>query len=279
MSNLRPFTHRIYVDFSGDDGDPRTPGASRCLCIAWVASAESDLYYNKGVVLQIKKVIGCGAKDNLKYKKLRRHRLRKKALDLLTQLRVIVVVVPVLKERITDQELRSPRTKKLVDLIHYFPLSGLINHIAQTYAEIYFQLVFDRVGWRGCEEEIRSSFRQDAGLDWEHARPDWLLFTKSGSNLMLQLADIIAGLGHEYIESLQDVRLPPCTVCVVKGKPERTCQYRRRKRVLPGGGLIGLIYPLLIKNEQGKSWEYGFLVRPPVVCREYMFVDCIFGAR
>jgi hypothetical protein len=277
MSNLRPFTHRIYVDFSGDDGDPRTPGASRCLCIAWVASAESELSHNKGVVLQIKKIIGCRKSDNLKYKKLKRHRFKDKALALLTQLRVIVVIVPVLKERITDQELRSPRTKKLVDLIHYFPLSVLIKHVMQTYADIYFQLVFDRVGWRGCEEEIRSAFRQDAELDWKHARPDWLLFTKSGSNLMLQLADIVAGLGHEYIDSLQGMKLPPCTVCAVKGKPERMCQYRRGKRVLPGGGLIGLIYPLLIKNEQGKSWEHGFLVRPPAVCREYMFIDCIFG--
>jgi len=275
MSNLRPFTHRIYVDFSGDDGDPRTPGASRCLCIAWVASAESDLYHNEGIILQIKKVIGCGVVDNLRYKSLRRHRLRKEALGLLTQLKISAVVVPVLKERITEEELRNPRTKKLVDLIHSFPLSRLINHITQTYPDIYFQLVFDQVGWRGCEADIQISFRKDTQLDWERARPDWLLFTKSGSNLMLQLADIIAGLGREYVENLQTEKLPPCIVCWLKGTYD--CSYRRGRKQLGKAGLMRILRPLLIRDESGKVWERGFVARPPAVSKDYLFVDCLFG--
>lgn len=275
MSNLRPFTHRVYVDFSGDDGDPRTPGASRCVCIAWVASAESNLYHNKGVVLQIKKVIGCRATDNLRYKSLRRHRLKKEALNLLTQLKVSAVVVPVLKERITDEELRNPRTKKLVDLIHYFPLSSLLNHITETYPDIYFQLIFDQVGWRGCEEDIQNSFKQDTELDWKRARPDWLRFTKSGSNLMLQLADIIAGLGREYVEDLQTRKLPPCLVCWLKGTYD--CSYKRNRKKVGKTSLLRILYPLLIRNESGKVWERGFVVRPPGVHRDYLFVDCLFG--
>jgi hypothetical protein len=275
MSNLRPFTHRIYVDFSGDDGDPRTLGASRCLCIAWVASAESDLYHNNGVVLQIKKVIGCGTGDNLRYKSLRRHRLKKEALGLLTQLKISAVVVPVLKERITEEELKNPRTKKLVDLIHSFPLSRLLNHITQTSPDIYFQLIFDQVGWRGCEEDIRSSFRQDTELDWERARPDWLLFTKSGSNLMLQLTDIIAGLGREYIEDLQTRKLPSCVVCWLKGTYD--CSYKRKRKQVGKTSLMQILCPLLIRDESGKVWEKGFVVRPPAVSRDYLFIDCLFG--
>jgi hypothetical protein len=276
MSKLRPFTHRIYVDFSGDDGDPRTPGASRCICIAWVASTENDLYHNEGIVLQIKKVIGCRASNNLRYKSLRRHRLKKDALDLLTQLKVSAVVVPVLKERIADQELKNPRTKKLVDLIHYFPLSRLLDRITQACPDIYFQLIFDQVGWRGCEADIEKSFRQDPELDWGKARPDWLLFAKSGNSLMLQLADIIAGLTREYVESLQTQKLPNCVVCAVKGKPERPCPYKLGKRSLPNHNLIEVVYPLLVKKDE-LAWEQGFVVRPPAVCREYKFVDCLFG--
>ena len=275
MSNLRPFTHRIYVDFSGDDGDPRTPGASRCICIAWVASAENDLYHNTGVVLQIKKVIGCRASDNLRYKSVRRHRLKKEALDLLTQLKVSAVVVPVLKDRVTEEELRNPRTKKLVDLIHSFPLSRLLDYITQTYPDIYFQLVFDQVGWRGCEEEIRNSFKQDAELDWERARPDWLLFTKSGSSLMLQLADIIAGLGREYVEDLQSGKLPPCIVCWLKGS--YNCSYKRNRKKVGKTSLMRILYPLLIRNESGNVWEQGLVLRPPGAARDYLFVDCLFG--
>jgi len=275
MSNLRPFTHRIYVDFSGDDGDPRTPGASRCICIAWVASTEGNLYYNKGVVLQIKKVIGCRASDNLRYTSLRRHRLKNKALSLLTQLKVSVVVIPVLKERIKEEGLKNPRSKRLIDLIHYFPLSRLINHISQTYPDIYFQLVFDQVGWRGCKGDIENSFKQDTELDWGRARSDWLLFAKSGNNLMLQLADIVAGLAREYVEDLQSRRLPPCIVCWLKGTYD--CSYKRNRRKVSKTSLMQVLYPLLIRNELNKVWERGFVMRPPGVEKDYLFVDCLFG--
>jgi hypothetical protein len=64
-AKLRPFTHRIYTDFSGDDGDPKTPGASKCLCGAWILSAEDDIEFNEGIVLQIKKLVG-SKKNNKK---------------------------------------------------------------------------------------------------------------------------------------------------------------------------------------------------------------------
>jgi hypothetical protein len=276
MAELKPFTHRIYVDFSGDDGDPKTPGSSKCLCIAWIETTESDLYHNEGIVLQIKKTIGCRANDEIKYTSLRRHKNKKEALGLLSQLKINAVVVPVLKERITDEELRNPRTKKLVDLIHYFPLDRLIDYISKTSPNVYFQLIFDQVGWRGCEQDIYNSFKKDSGLDWGNARPDWIMFVKSGQNLMLQLADIVAGIGHEYIKSFRGVKLPPCTVCAIKGSLEHPCRLKQGNLILPSGELIRLIYHFLIKNEQGDTWENGFVVRPPAACREYMFVDCIF---
>ncbi len=275
MSSLGPFTHRIYVDFSGDDGDPRTAGASRCICIAWVASTEDDLYHNEGIVLQIKKVIGCQANAELKYKSLRRHKLKKQALDLLSQLKISAVVVPVLKERLTEEELRNPRTKKLVDLIHSFPLSRLLDYVTQRHPDIYFQLVFDQVGWRGCEEDIRNSFRKNTQLDWEKARLDWLLFAKSGNKLMLQLADIIAGLAREYVEDLQSRKLPPCIVCWLKQTYD--CSYKRNKKKVGKASLMQVVYPLLIKDESSKVWERGFVTRPPGVIKDYLFIDCLFG--
>jgi len=44
--------------------------------------------------------------------------------------------------------------------------------------EVYFQLVFDEIGWAGCREEIRELFRSNPRLDWRNARPDWLRFAK-----------------------------------------------------------------------------------------------------
>jgi len=272
---LRPFTHRIYVDFSGDDGDPRKAGASKCICIAWVMSSESDISYNENIVLQIKKLISCKPDAELKYKSLRRHRRKKDALALLCHLKVKAVVVSVLKPRIAEEELRDPRTKRLVNLIHYFPLSRLLDYIGGTHPDLYFQLVFDQVGWRGCQDNILDSFKQDTELDWSQARPDWLLFTKSGGKLMLQLADIIAGLTREYIETLQGQKLPPCLACWLKGK--HGCSYKRKGKAVGQAKLMRILYPLLIRDKEGEAWETGFVVRPPGADRDYLFIDCLFG--
>lgn len=276
-NKARPFTHRIHVDFSGDDGDPRTAGASRCLLIAWVLSAESDLSHNQSVVLQIKKVIGCRPNAELKYRALRRHRRKNDALELLSHIKASVVLVAVLKERITEEELRSPKTKKLVNLIHYFPLSRFLDYFKKEYPDVYFQLVFDEVGWAGCESEITKSFKEDRDLDWGKARPDWLEFKKSGGNLMLQLADVVAGLGREYIEGVQILKRPPCIVCWLKGI--RDCSYKRNKKPVGKAGLMRVIYPLLLKDNRSLAWERGLLVRPPGVEKDYLFVDCLFGGK
>jgi len=94
---------------------------------------------------------------------------------------------------------------------------------------------------------------------------------------MLQLADVIAGLGREYIEGLQGRKLPSCIVCWLKGN--RDCSYKRAKKTVGQAKLMRILYPLLIKNDVGKVWETGFVVRPPGVERDYLFVDCLFGER
>ncbi len=274
MPDLRPFTHRIYVDFSGDDGDPGTIGASKSICIAWVMSREEDISHNESVVLEIKKLIGCKRSANLKYVSLKRHKFKKEALTLLTQLKASIVVVPVLKEMIKEEQLRDPQTKLLVDLIHYFPLDRLIRGISRESTGIYFQLVFDQVGWKGCKEAIENLFKQDKRLDWKNARKDWLLFTKSGNSLMLQLADIVAGMSREYFEDLQLITLPPCNVCWIKRT--NTCAFKRKREAVGKASLLKIIYPMLAKNERGDAWDVGFVVRPPGLNTRYLFVDCLF---
>ncbi len=267
------FTHRIFIDFSGDDGDPRTPGSSRYICIAWVLSKEEDIYYNQGIALAIKKIIGTRKDAELKYTSLKRHRHKSAALNILAQAKIQVLLAPILKERLTDEELKNPRTKRLINLIHDFPLSRFLDEFDKDTSDVYFQLVFDEVGWAGCQEEIARLFRQKPRLDLINARTDWLRFAKSGGNLMLQIADLIAGLGYEYMSGLQETRLPPCQVCWLKG--------RSRCRSLPNNNknLLNVVYPWLLKNNNGIAWEYGFVVRPPGTCRDYMFVDCLFSTQ
>lgn len=187
MSQLRPFTHRIYVDFSGDDGDPRTPGASASITAAWVICRHDAIRDNQGIVLAIKKLIGCKPRDNLRYRALRTHSKRRQALSLLSGLKGKVILIPVVKKHIKEEQYRNPKTKRLVSILHTLPLHRVFDDLRGEEDDPYIQLILDEVGWGQCKAEVSSQFHADEGLDWSRARPDWVLFAKSGSNLMLQL--------------------------------------------------------------------------------------------
>ena len=278
MVPTRPaFTHRVYVDFSGDMTDPRTEGATKTVCIAWVLTAEEDRWHNEGMVGEMKQVIGCKQEDELKYRSLRRHPRRHEALACLKQARVGVVVVPVLKERVREEELRDPSTRKLALLLHHFPLEVIFQHLRETVAQdewpgLLLQLVFDQVTWADFRQQVVRRLEEEHGIVWRIPPEQSVRFDNSKKSLMLQLADIVAGLAREYVESLESVRLPPCHICWVKGKRvrPRVCDMRP----VGNAALMKILHALLLKKD-GEVWERGLLVRPPAVRYEYGFVDCV----
>ncbi len=271
------FTHRVYVDFSGDMGDPRTEGTTKTVCIAWVLTAEGDRWHNEGMVGEMKRVIGCKQGDELKYRSLRRHPRKDEALRCLKEARAGAVVVPVLKERLREEELRDPSTRKLALLLHHFPLDVIFRHLGETVAQeelpgLLLQLVFDQVTWADFRQQVVRRLEEEHHVVWSIPPAESVRFENSRRSLMLQLADVIAGLAREYVEGLEGIRLPPCQFCWVKGKPMRP----RACTMKPVGSakLMNVLRPLLL-DKNGDVWERGFLVRPPAVRYEYWFVDCV----
>jgi len=279
MLNLSPFTHKIYVDFSGDDGDPSKPNSSKVISMAWVLSSVQNIRHNEGIVLQMKKLIDCKPKDEIKYRSIRRHRKKMELLTILTKARVWLLILVVLKERVKDAGFRDPRTKRLIDYIHYFPISRFITtKTLPPYPEAWFQLVFDEIGWAGCQDAIRRFYDDDKNIIWDVKKdPNSVLFGKSGAILMLQLADIFAGMMREYIENLRSRDFPPCHVCHIKGI--RDCSYRRKRLTVGRAELMKIVHPLLISGSDGIKIDVGFMIRPPEVQFRYLFIDCLFGAR
>jgi len=272
-----PFTHRIYVDFSGDMGDPNKEGASKVVCIAWVLTAEADRWHNEGMVLEMKRAIGCKPEHELKYRTLRRHPKKYEALAYLKQAKVGAVIVPVLKERLRDAELRDPTTKALAILLHHFPLKTVFDHLMETipgdeWPRVLVQLVFDQVGWARFREDVVHRLEEEHDIVWRVSPEESVRFHDSKKNLMLQLADVIAGLARDYMESLETVKLPPCSICWVRQKQMRPrgCELKP----LGDARLMNVLHSLLLERN-GAVWERGFLVRPPAVRYEYWFVDCI----
>ena len=207
----------------------------------------------------------------MKYTSLKRHKYKNRALEILEKAKIKLVLTPILKNSVNEAELRNPRTKRLIELIHYFPLERFLDEFERE--DIRFQLVFDEIGWVGCQEDIIQSFKTNPRLDWSQARPDWVRFAKSGGSLMLQLADLFAGLGYEYIDGFQRINLPPCPVCWSKGG--RICGSLPQNNL----NLLTTVYPFLLKDERGVAWDVGFIVRPPNMCRNYMFVDCLLNPK
>jgi len=63
----------VYVDASGDNGFKFDSGSTVCYCVAIFASKTVDNQYNKEILKEIKKVLHCRDKDEIKYSTLRRH--------------------------------------------------------------------------------------------------------------------------------------------------------------------------------------------------------------
>jgi hypothetical protein len=271
---IRPFTHRIFTDFSGDDGDPNTPGSSKCLCGAWVLSAEEDLRFNEGIVLRIKKLIGCKNTNELKYKSLSHHPKKIEALSLIPELKAKIIMTPVIKARIQDTTIRNPETKLLLTVIHGFPMQRFMAYLQTVYPTFYLQLIIDEMTWSGYQKDVLETLKQTLkNADWSNTREDWLYFAKSSRSLMMQIADVIAGLGREYIEDLQDKKLPPCRACDI-GK-WNNCVYKRKGQMVGLNKYFKNVRPLLLTTTAGKFYKGGFIVRPPEVETNYRFVECL----
>lgn len=247
------------------------------ICIAWVLTTEEDRRYNESIVLKMKRVIGCKPENEIKYRSIRRHPRKHDVLKYLEQAKAGAIVVPVLKERVREEQLRDPTTKELATLLHHFPLDRIFAHLDETtpadkLSRLLMQLVFDQVSWSGFREEIVRRLEDEHNITWRVSPKESVKFLDSKKSLMLQLTDLIAGLGREYMESVEGVQLPPCQVCWVKQKQinPRGCS----KKPVGNAALMKVLYPMLLKKND-KAFERGFIVRPPSVLPHYLFVDCI----
>jgi len=46
LTEPKPFTHKVFVDFSGDDGDPSKPGSSKVISMACHIDMLHETVYN-----------------------------------------------------------------------------------------------------------------------------------------------------------------------------------------------------------------------------------------
>jgi hypothetical protein len=270
----KPFTHIIYSDFSGDDGGYNTPGSSKCLCVAWVLTKVEDIPYNENIVFQMKDLIHCKHINELKYKGIVNHPQKMALLSLVSKLKAVVIINPVIKAKISDETIKSPKTKKLLKIIHGVPLRRFTEYLSAVSPDCCYQLVIDEMSWSNYQNDILNHLKADIpDLNWKTAREDWLYFGNSKHSLLLQLADIIAGMGREYIEDLQSKTFPPCRPCYFM--KWSNCPVRRKGNKIGRNDLLKPLKPVLLRNSAGQFFPGGFVVRPPEIEIDYRFVECL----
>lgn len=271
---LKPFTHKIYSDFSGDDGDYNTPGSSKCLCVAWVLTTVEDIKFNEDIVLQMKKLIRCQAGNELKYTGIIHHPKKLEVISLISQLKAKVIINPVIKRKIDDETIRSPKTKKLLKIIHGVPLYRFMEYLHAVSPGYCYQLIIDEMSWSDYQQGILDHYKSEfPDLNWKNAREDWLYFAKSDNDLLLQLADVISGIGREYIEDLQGKDFPPCRLC--NWKHWNNCHFKRKGIKIGRNELLKNVRPILLRNSKDQFFPGGFVVRPPNIEIDYKFVECL----
>jgi hypothetical protein len=256
------YTHRVYVDFSGDFGDPRVAGSSKTVCIAWVLTSEEDRKHNEKVLMDIKKSIGCKRENEIKYRSLRRHTKKDQALAQLANLKIGAVIVTVLKDVKASEKLTS---REIAIAIHGFPWNRINRHLSEItpvneVPNLCTQLVFDQVGWSHFKGDLINEFTKDSNV-FKVSPDECIKFLDSKRTPLLQVADIIAGMCRDYIESIDRSDLIPCQVCWAKGWSSHPG--RCRKGNLRRNVLLKTKYPMLLKDKDGRVFEMGLISRPP----------------
>lgn len=281
------YTHHVYADASGDDGfkfedkDHGLDGSSYWFAIAPIIMEAEDVSHNKQIVLDLKRTIGLRPRDEITWRRLRKHRRRQEALNILSELRLRVVAAAAGKQVIRDLQLRDPKAKVLSALLHTFWLRVLLEMFPTALAKSILVMIDNyKAGLVDFEKVVRDYARRRsarmAALKENQAprNPFQIEFRPSTSIQLLQLADIFAGMVRDLFEGLRGQQLPPCAVCL--SKRWRGCTFKSSRRIIGDPTLVMFLQPYLARGLRDRVWEYGILVRPPQLARRYYFVECLW---
>jgi hypothetical protein len=265
------YTHAIFSDFSGDDGQKFDKGSSRTLGVVWVASRESDVPHNTDVVYRIKRAVGCKPNDELKYRSLRGSARRKtQALALMLEARVDVFALLAFKMRERDPSHKDPAGKGLVVHMNAWPVDILIDAMTAKYGTVRPRLVLDEVGWKATPEQITSVMTEGGRVSAGDVE-----FRPSAGTPLLQMSDLFAGAVRECADQLDQSVWPPCQACWGRSFTPRDCRWKRRKIGISGFALLRKLYPSIFKDSRRGSLGRGLFTMPGSLRRDLEFVDCL----
>lgn len=271
----------MYVDASGDDGFNFEKCSSTCYAAASLLVKQEDLPHNLEILNEIKRIIGCKQKDEVKYSKIRRHRRAAEALSLLSNLKGSMAGYVVFKKEV-DQS-RYSGNKHMSIVCHYMALRTIekfdfpqgsrvllaIDHMKST-EEIPLNYVINT----NTSENVKNN------IDLSVVFRD----SKDSEFLLIQIADLLCGILREHFEQYEtnqdmryfSVKCPPCeTVFEAKRKTTRLfCKNGKASanRVVASANLKYIIN--LFPATDCSDMLSCFYTEPPKMMKKHFYMAC-----
>lgn len=293
--DISKYDYIMFVDASGDDGFKFDKGSSTCYTVASILINSSDLQHNLSILDGIKSIIGAKPEHELKYTKLRRSRRFNDIANLLTNIKGTIYTHTCLKEDlVNDQTFSDTESKALAQFTHTFPIERAIEHFKNINLFPLKPKVLIVVDVMKKVEMDGVSNLVSAEIDG--VVPDLIFRDSKDKNfLLIQLADIIAGMTRNFIEGMLKEKntLQLCKVC---SKTRLRVSHRISKNKCIGKKKFNLlnnksntfiekqhfikILPLFgVSETDNRLMLHGLAFFPVESIHYFFWIDCLFNKK
>lgn len=265
----------IYMDLSGDPGFNFARGSTPTLTSAALLENQDWEAQNRKIVLDAKELIGCHARDELKYTTVKRKGKQIEVLRVLSRLRVNLYSLPYIKTRVTNLS-----TTDMNVVAQAMPILNAMEHMIGQLGVKRVNIYADASNptLEKMVSELVAHFRSDEkkvfaidGVDFEDIE-----FVNSASNQMIQAADIFAGAIAEFAEANMDRLHAKCRTCnnVYRGlRRKRECSGNKPRRRTQKVELFDEMRGLFACDANSWIIPSGFWASPDG--KDWSFIDCI----
>lgn len=278
--NANDFDYVMYVDASGDDGFKFDKSSSICYAAAAFLVRREDIEYNLKILNDIKSIIGCKPKDEVKYSAVRRNKNSKQAMQLLKNLKGTLSCHIVFKKEVDAEEYRD--NKFLSATCHMMALKSIKDMSFSNGERIL--VAIDRM--KKTEEDpvkmlFESEFAKEKNGDYDTS----IIFrdSKDANFLLIQVADLLAGIIREHFEQYESQpdmtyfsqKCPPCIrLQGVNPRSKPLCKNGKSvaSRILTSKN-FGYIFHLIPKKNSSGMLEFIFM-QPSTFMTKHLYLLC-----
>ena len=260
---------------------------SKIYTVASLTCKPEDVEHNKGLLLDIKRCVGCKLTDEVKSTTILKSRELPKILDIIRQLRCTIFCYVVLKEELDAYELGK-------DKPHYRPQKGdskifagfshalCVEYITRKFPEESFLAIIDNMK----NLEMTATNRISKRINIDHNTTIKFVDSKDSGHVGLQIVDIIAGLVRKAFEEYsKDKGFGPNMCCYCKMK-KSLCRMKPHTQATEPMKRLFAIWPKFHSTSgQGKIvFAEGIMLYPPhrnsvPYQNLFLFMNCLWNRK